>query len=128
MKDLHSNIGLRTSIAPAVQAATVTGAVIDRKGFESVTYVVNAGAIVGAGDFGAKIQHSDTTTSGDFVDVPAQYVIGALPATLTADSVGKLGYVGHKQYTRLVATKAGGTSIALGAVAVLGHANERPVA
>ena len=48
------------------------------------------------------------------------------PATLAAASTYKLGYRGFKRYVRLALTKAGGTSIAAGAVAVLGHAQNRP--
>jgi hypothetical protein len=48
--------------------------------------------------------------------------------SLTADGSFKQGYLGHKRYVRLVVTKNSGTSIAAGAVVVLGHANKRPVA
>jgi hypothetical protein len=55
-------------------------------------------------------------------------LVGALPASLTADGSFKQGYVGHKRYVRVVVTKNSGTSIAAGAVVVRGHANKRPVA
>lgn len=126
MRDLVSNFGTVASLAPAVQAATVDGAVVDRKGFESVSYVINSGAIVGSGVFSAKIQHGDDGTS--FTDAPANALIGTLPATLLANSVVRQGYNGDKRYTKLVLTKASGTSIALGAVAILSHAHKRPVA
>ncbi|MBX5179923.1 hypothetical protein HJB77_27265 [Rhizobium lentis] len=126
MRDLVHNIGVKTAIAPAVQAAAADGAGIDLKGFGSVAFAINTGAIVGAGDFGVKVQESDDNVT--FNDAPASVVIGSVPATLAAANAYKLGYIGYKRYTRLSLTKAGGTSIALGAVAVLGNAASRPVA
>jgi len=128
MRDLTSNIGVALALSPAVQAATIKGNAIDRKGFDALAIVVNTGAIAGAGDYTAKLQESDTTTDGDFADVPAYGLIGSLPASLTADGSFKQGYVGNKRFVRVVLTKNGGTSIAAGAVAVLGNPSQKPVA
>ena len=128
MRDLFSNIGGQLALAPAVQSAAAQGPVIYTKGFDSIALIVTTGAIVGAGDFGVKIQESDTTTGGDFTDAAAEVVDTNAPATLAAASAYKLGYRGFKPYVRLALTKAGGTSIAAGAVAVLGNAGDRPVA
>ncbi len=128
MRDIVHNLKIVQAIAPAVLAATTEGAAIDLKGVESIALVINSGAIVGAGDFTAKLQESDTTTAADFADVPATHVLGQLPASLAANSVAKVGYRGHKRYVRLVLTKNGGTSIAAGAVAVMGGVHDRPVA
>lgn len=128
MRDLFSNIGAKLALAPAVQSAAVQGPAIDTLGFDSIAFVVNTGAIVSAGDFGLKVQESDTTTGGDFTDADADVVETNAPATLAASSTYKLGYTGFKRYVRLAVTKAGGTSIAAGASAVLGNAASRPVA
>ena len=128
MRDLYSNLKAVPALAPAVQAAAVAGATIDLKGANRAAIVVNTGAIVGAGDFGVKLQESDTTTSGDFADVDAGSVDSDAPATLEASSSYRLGYRGFKRYLRVSLTKAGGTSIAAGAVAVLTDLAERPVA
>lgn len=127
MRDIISNFGAVQAIAPAVQAAAADGITIDTLGFGSVGFVINTGAIVGAGDFGIKVQESDASGSG-FTDAAASAVQGTVPATLEAASVYKLGYVGFKRYVRLSLTKAGGTSIALGAAAIKGNAASRPVA
>ena len=127
MRDLFSNIGAGLALAPAVQSAAVQGPAIDTLGFDSIAFTVATGAIVGAGDFGLKLQESDTTTGGDFTDAAAEVVDTNAPATLAAASAYKLGYTGFKRYVRLAVTKAGGTSIAAGAIAVLGNAGERPV-
>lgn len=128
MRDLANNIGTVQAVAPAVLSATDTSAAIDLLGFASAAIVINTGAIVSAGDFTAKLQESDTTTSGDFADVAAAHLVGTLPATLEAASVYKQGYIGNKRYLRTVITKNGGTSIAAGAVIVKGHPAEAPVA
>ena len=128
MRDLASNIGAIAALAPAVQSAAINGAAIDTLGFGSVAFILNTGAIVSDGDFGAKVQESDTDVSGDFTDADAGVVDSTADATLEAASTYKLGYRGHKRFVRLALTKAGGTSIAAGAVAILGHAATRPVA
>lgn len=128
MRDMYSNIGAVIALAPAVQAVSVDGIAIDLKGANRAAILLTTGAIAGDGDFSAKLQESDTTTGGDFTDVMAGEVQSDAPATLTAASAYRLGYLGHKRYLRLVLTKAGGTSIAAGAVAALGDLAERPVA
>lgn len=128
MRDIASNIKVALALSPAVQAATIKGTAIDLLGFESAALVINSGAIASAGDFTAKMQESDTTDDGDFTDVVAADLVGTLPASLTADGSFKQSYLGHKRYVRVVVTKNSGTSIAAGAVFVLGHARNRPVA
>ena len=127
-RDLSSNIGVAQAIVPAVKAAAADGITVDTKGFSSVAFIVNTGAIVSDGDFGVVVQESDTTTGGDFTAAHADFVDSNAPATLVASSTYKLGYRGNRRYVRLQLTKAGGTSIALGAVAILGHADKTPVA
>ena len=128
MKDLFSNVRVAAALAPAVQSSATTTAALDLRDFGSVVYAVETGVIAGSGDFGVKLQHSDTTETGDFVDVPAALVASNAPATLEASSAYKLGYKGTKRYTRLALTKAGGTSIAAGATAILGQPKLAPVA
>lgn len=127
MRDLANNIGAVQAVAPAVLSATKTSDPIDLGGFESAAVVINTGAIAGDGDYTAKLQESDTTTPDDFTDVDDADLVGSFPASLEADSVVKVGYIGNKRYVRTVITKNSGTSIAAGAVVVKGHAHDRPV-
>lgn len=127
MRDLFHNIGAALALAPAVQSASADGVAIDTKGYNRLAFVVNTGAIVSAGDFAVKLQDSDASGSG-FADVAADQVDTNAPATLAAASTYKLGYRGTKRYVRLSLVKTGGTSIALGASAVLGDPSEAPVA
>ncbi|MBA3446768.1 MAG: hypothetical protein H0T56_04010 [Pseudaminobacter sp.] len=128
MRDIVNNLGVVPALSPAVQAATATGLAVDLKDYNSLMFVVNTGAIAGAGDFTAKVQESDVSGSG-YTDAAAADVIGSsLVSPLTADGTFKIGYVGNKRYARLVVTKNSGTSIAAGAVAIKGNARNYPVA
>lgn len=130
MKDTYHDNKAVQAIAPAVVNAAASGAAIALKGFDSALFVINTGAIAGSGDFAVKLQESDTTTDADFTDVAAVDQLGTLPATLAANTAYRVGYIGskRKKYVRLAVTKAGGTSIVLGAVAILGYPNIAPVA
>lgn len=125
-RDLYNNIGVRPAIVPAVQSAAADGITIDTNGFNRIAFAVSTGAIAGSGDFGLAIQESDQSGSGFAAPDPG-FVDSNAPATLAASSSYKLGYRGNKRYVRLSLTKAGGTSIALGAVAVLGDPAVTPV-
>jgi hypothetical protein len=127
MRDLVHNIGAVQVVAPAVLSATNTSAAIDLAEFGSAALIINTGAIAGSGDFTAKLQESDLSGSG-YADVAAANLIGTFPASLAADSVVKIGYIGDKRYLRTVITKNSGTSIAAGAVLVKGNPRHAPVA
>lgn len=126
MKDAVSNVKAVPAIVPAVKSAAGDGSTIDVQGFGSLLFVVNTGAIAGDGDFGVKVQ--DSANGSDWADAAAVDVQGTVPATLAATSAYRVGYTGSKRYARLALTKEGGTSIALGAVAILGHPAVAPVA
>lgn len=129
MRDIASNVGAVQALAPAVQSATIKGSAIDLQGFDSVVFALVTGAVVSAGNFTAKLQESDTTTDGDFIDVADADLTGDNVADpLAATSAYKLGYVGTKRYARVVLTKNSGTSIAAGAVAIKGNPRSAPVA
>ena len=128
MKDTFHDTKVVASLAPAVQAATLKGSTVDLQGFDSALMVVNTGAIASAGDYSLAMQESDTTTDGDFVNVAAGDLLGAIPASLEDTKTYRQGYIGSKRYVRAVITKNGGTSIAAGAVFVLGSPRLAPVA
>lgn len=126
-KDLYSNFAAVQALASASTSAAGDGLTIDLKGFQSALFLVNVGAITGAGDFTFKVQESDQAGAG-FADAAAADVIGMAPATMAASTAYKLGYRGKKRFIRLSVTKTGGTSIQMGAVAILGHPHIAPVA
>lgn len=127
MRDLFNNIGAALALAPAVQASAVTGPAIDLLGVGRIAFAVTTGAIVGAGDFGVTLQDSEDGSTG-WANVAAAEMQTNAPATLAASAAYRLGYLGDKRFVRLSLTKTGGTSIAAGAVAVLGNTLDRPVA
>ena len=128
MRDAYSNHAAVLALSPAVQAATIKGGAVDVRGYGFAFFVVNTGAIAGAGDYTAKLQESDTTTDGDFGDVSPADRLGSFPASLTADATFRQSYIGKRRYVRVVLTKNAGTSIAAGAVAVLGLPALAPIA
>lgn len=128
MRDMASDMAVRESVRPAVHSATATGETVDRADFEAATAVIATGAIAGSGDFTPKLQHSDTTTGGDFEDVPAGDLIGEFAATLEANATYRVGYVGGRRYLRAVLTNNSGTSIAASAVIVLERPGKKPAA
>ena len=126
MRDFYSNIATVQAVTPAVQSASVNGAAVDLKDTTRAVIVLNTGAVAGSGDFSAKVQESDDGSTG-WADADADHVTSDAPATLEATSAYRLGYHGHARFIRLVLPKAGGTSIAAGAVAVLDPL-DKPVA
>ncbi len=128
MKDLRSKISVVQSLAPVVLTATSTGAALSLQGYNAAVMVVETGAIVAAGNFTAKMQESDTTTSGDFTDVAAADRQGSFPAVLLADSIVRVGYVGTKAHLRHVITLNSGTSIVAAVSIIRGAPDLAPVA
>lgn len=128
MRDIVHNIKAVIAAAPATRSASFDGAVVDLLGFDSAALVVSTGAVTGAGDMTVKLQESDTTTPGDFTDVAADHLQGAIANPLVANATTKLGYRGFKRYLRAVLTLNSGTSVSTGATFILGNAADKPVA
>jgi len=127
--DIHHTIKAAASLVPAVHSATLAGASVDTSGFRSAELVVSTGAIAGSGLYSVALQESATTIDGDFTDVVAGDTLGdALPASLEASTVYRIGYRGSKRYIRAKITKTSGTSIAASATFILGHPAVAPVA
>lgn len=134
MRDLAHNIAIRPVIAPAVigDNTAAVGAVIDRLGFESLTYGIITGTLADTdATFAVLLEESDQAGSG-FTAVADADMIGTEAAagfTFADDGVTrKLGYVGNKRFTRLTVTPTGNSGSApVAAIAILGHAHERPV-
>lgn len=127
MRDIVHNIKVVNAVAPAVRSASVDGDAVDLKGFDSVALAVTVGAVTGSGNMSVKLQESDASGSG-FTDVDADHLQGAGLADPLVTGTTKIGYRGFKRYLRAVLTLNSGTSVTAGAVFILGHASERPVA
>lgn len=83
------------------------------------------------GTVDAVLQHSDTSTSGDFVDVPAEQMQGAFTQldSDSDDTLQQVGYVGGKRYLRLNMTVGGTpeTGIELGFIVLRGFPRRQPI-
>lgn len=129
MKDLKNNIEPKLALIPVAHAATkADSAIIDLQGSNSATVVINTGAIAGAGDYTISLRHGDASDLAGDAAASGGDLLGSFPASLAADSVYSVGYVGGKRYVRVVITKNSGTSIVAGAVVVKGHLNIFPAA
>lgn len=133
MQDIMNNINPRPVIAPQIGTdnTAMVGAVIDRLGYDSLTYVIQTGTLADAdATFAVLLEESDAQGSG-FAAVDDKDLIGteALAGfTFAADGVcRKLGYKGGKRYTRLTVTPANNTGNApISACAILGAPSSAP--
>lgn len=136
MRDLMNNINVKRVIAPVSVADTTAqvGQIVDAKGFNSLTYLINIGSVGDAdATFTVLLEHGDQANLSDAAAVPDDQLIGteALAGFQFDDDneCRKLGYAGSKRYTRLTITPVNNASAALfGAVAVLGHPANAPTA
>lgn len=135
MQDLFNSI----KVAPALDITTVTdgnattaGDVIDRQGFESVTFVFKMGVLTD-GDYTILIEDADEVAFNvTNAAVPDHLLLGTeAGASFTADTddqdVAKIGYIGGKPYVRMSVVQSGGTGGAVfTGVCVLGHPLSAP--
>lgn len=135
MKDMKNNI--KVSNALNIQAiatnTTTAGAIIDTKGFDSLTLVFQTGTITD-GDYTLLIEEGNSATLADAAAVADADLLGTeAGASFSADTddnkVSKIGYRGGKRYVRLsvvsTSVTTGGT---VGATAIQGHPQFAPVA
>lgn len=136
MRDMKNNIAFRSVITPRVVSDNTAsvGAVIDRLGFESVTYTIQTGTLADAdATFAVLLEESDASdmTGGNAV-ADADMLGTEAAAGFQFDDDGEtrlLGYVGHKRYTRLTITPTGNSGSApIAAGVILGHPASAPVA
>jgi hypothetical protein len=133
MKDWHQEIQVRNAISAADRTATVVGAIIDRKGYDTVTLAVVTGTVTtadGSNRFDALLEVGDAANLSDAAVAPAADVQGAIPSLNNAafddKFLGKMTYRGNKRYVRLTMTETGTAQAAFAAVALLGNAGRAP--
>ena len=133
MQDLFNSINVKRVISPVSVSDNTAqvGQVVDRQGFNSVTYIIATGSLADAdATFTVLLEESDASGSG-FAAVADADLLGteALASFIFSDDdkCFKLGYKGNKRYTKLTVTPAANASAAvLAAVAVLGHPDRAP--
>jgi hypothetical protein len=120
---LKAVVGL---VADNHAVSTVKGSAVDRLGFEEALVVVNSGANGSSGTVDIKVQESDTTEDGDFVDVTGAAFTQITEANDNNVYAGRLNLVGRKRYLRVVAV-VGTAACDFGVDVILGAAKELPV-
>jgi hypothetical protein len=136
MQDLFTEINPKRVISPVSVADNTAqvGQIIDKQGFDSVTYVIALGSIADAdATFTVLLEESNDSGMSGAVAVADDDLLGTeVLAGFAFDSDNlcrKLGYIGSRRYTRLTITPVNNASAALlSAVAILGHANIKPTA
>ncbi len=134
MKDLMNKIHVRRAISP-VSVADNTAAVsqiIDRQGYESLTFAIATGSLADAdATFAVLVEDGDAANLSDAAAVADENLLGteALAGFNFGDDdeTRKIGYIGNKRYIRLTITPTGNAAAALiAAVAILGHPQIAP--
>lgn len=136
MHDGFNCINPKRVISPVSVADNTAqvGQIIDRAGFETLTYVIATGSLADAdATFAVTIDEGDASNLSDAAAVAAADLIGTTTlASFTFasdDKCFKLGYKGNKRYTRLTITPSANASAAvICAVAILGDAMSQPTA
>lgn len=133
MRDLRSSIAVRPVIAPVVVSdnTAAVGTVIDRQGFDALTYAISTGTLADADATFAVLLEECDTSGGTYTAVADADLLGTEAAasfTFADDGVTRtLGYRGSKRYTRLTITPSGNAGSApIAAVAILGHPATAP--
>lgn len=136
MKDLLNNIHVARAISPVSVSDNTAqvSQIIDRRGFDSLTFVIAAGSVADADvTFTVLVEDGDNSGLSDAAAVADAELLGTeLLAGFQFDDDNeprKIGYLGSKRYVRLTITPANNASAALvSAVAILGHPSLVPTA
>jgi len=138
MRDLMNHVHPVRAISP-VAAGTdntaIVSQIIDRKGYDSLTFAILAGANTDAdATFTVLVEDGDDSGLSDNAAVADEQLVGteALASFTFADDneTRKIGYIGDKRYVRLTITPANNAAgnIFVAAIALLGHPDLQPTA
>lgn len=137
MRDLFNHVHPVRAISPAAAVTdntAIVSEIIDRKGYESLTFLIALGALADAdATFAVLLEEGDAANLSDAAAVADGDMLGteALAGFTFADDneTRKLGYVGNKRYTRLTITPSGNSgNVFVSAIALLGHPHQSPTA
>jgi hypothetical protein len=135
--DQANNIGPVLQIIPHAHTATVTPANgVNLQGYEGCTFIISTGTITD-GTWTITFQESDEAAA-NFVTIAAddydEKLIGDIPGPFTNagmdfdNQIYKVGYIGNKQYVRIVVTETVMGTAEFSACAILGDPHSAPVA
>lgn len=141
MRDMAHNIQVKRVLSPVSVADNTAqvGQIIDKLGFQSLTYILALGSIADADETTVVLlEEGDAANLSDAAAVADTDMISQISGTAPEAAAGfqfdddnevrKLGYIGNKRYTRLTITPSANASAALlAAIAILGHPDSKPV-
>lgn len=131
---LHPVVGLAPAAAAITDNTAQNTAIIDRQGYESLTFLIITGTLADAdATFAVTMAHGDDSGLSDTAVVAAPDLAGtlALAGFNFADDgeCRKIGYIGPKRYVRLTITPTGNTGNApMAVIALLGNPVASPTA
>jgi hypothetical protein len=136
MKDQASILNPRVGFVPATNNASdsaIVSAIIDRQGFESLTFLLISGTIAADVTSVVLVEDGDDSGLSDAAAVADAELSGTelLAAFAAADDskCKKIGYLGNKRYVRLTLTptsNAGAMPLACIALLGNGHIGQQP--
>lgn len=142
MQDLHSNVLPVRAIAPqTITSSALVSGNLDLAGFNSAQVVADFGTTEGfsgspSGSIAIKLEHADddgTGSPGTYANVALTDVVGpssvtsGVVATVTSETVTRVGYVGDKRFLRVTFTPTGlGNGGPCGALLLKGNARHGP--
>lgn len=117
------------ALAPALRAGSATGGSIDRWGYGSLTFLVDAGARTD-GTHTVSGDHSDDNSTWEAI--PAEEITGAFPAIAASGDQNKataINYIGDRRYVRAKVAASGSpaTGAIVGVTVLLGRPHSAPV-
>jgi hypothetical protein len=136
MRDQLSTLHVLNAIPP-IAARTdntaIASAIIDRQGYDSLTFGIAVGTNTDTNaTFAVTMEHGDAANLSDAAAVTAADVAGTLALagyTFADDAESrKVGYVGPRRYVRLTVTPSGNDAgnIFIAALAILGNPQNAP--
>lgn len=131
-QDAHHKMKASFVIESVVRTATVVGAIIDTKDFESLEYIIIIDDALVGGGFTALLEEGDDPALGDATVLPAAVRLGALPIAIEndTDKVMRVGTIGKKRFSRITLTETGTgvTAGLIGVIAIQQHPRNAPTA
>ena len=130
-RDAHSRMKATFVIESVVRTATVVGAIIDTKDYESLEYIIKVDDALVGGGFTALLEESDASDLAGSNVLAAAERLGALPIAIATDTdfVARVGTIQKKRYSRLTLTETGTvTAGIIGAIAIQQHPRYAPTA
>jgi hypothetical protein len=143
MRDNISCLQVKRAISPVSVADNTAqvSQIIDRQGYDSLAFLIATGSLGDADvTFTVLVEDGDAANLSDAAAVADAELVPQDASSATApeaqagfqfdddNEVRKIGYRGNKRYVRLTITPANNATAALlAAVAILGHAEQKPV-